>query len=192
MGGNIQVVRNLRTPAHKLPELVRQQRPQLVLIDGPSGSGKTSLANQLAPLGYTVLHMDSWYPGWDGLAAGSQIAEQIATGELDAYPKWDWEEGRVERWVPVKPGGLVIEGCGALTRVSAPAADMRVWIHLDDDTAKSRGLQRDGEAFEPWWDMWREQELVHWEENAPWKLADVILDGSAGSFGTIVPKGRSR
>ncbi|WIK64515.1 hypothetical protein [Gleimia hominis] len=53
----------------------------LVLIDGGSGSGKTTLAQQLfealrpyAPR-LQLVHLDEFYPGWHGLAAGSQILE---------------------------------------------------------------------------------------------------------------------
>ena len=52
----------------------------IVLVDGPSGSGKTTLATRLGTLlRLPVIHMDDFYPGWSGLAAGSDI---IATSVL--------------------------------------------------------------------------------------------------------------
>ena len=46
----------------------------IVLVDGPSGSGKTTLATRLGILlRLPVIHMDDFYPGWSGLAAGSDI-----------------------------------------------------------------------------------------------------------------------
>ena len=52
----------------------------VVTIDGYSGSGKSTLAAALARLvnGWQVLHLDDWYPGWDGLAEGAHIACRIA------------------------------------------------------------------------------------------------------------------
>lgn len=175
-------------PAHTLPDIVEERLPRLILIDGPSGSGKTALADRLAPLGYQVLHLDSWYPGWEGLEEGSNVATQIASGAWDAYPQWDWDNNRVDHWVPVdtsKP--LVLEGCGALTKEAAPHADLRVWLELDTKSARQRGLGRDGEAFAPWWDMWRAQELEHWRNNSPWDLADLRLDATSGAYGNLAP-----
>ena len=54
-------------------------RVPVVAIDGYSGSGKSTLAAALAFLlpGWQVLHLDDWYPGWDGLAVGAQVARRI-------------------------------------------------------------------------------------------------------------------
>ncbi len=149
-------------------------RPLRILIDGPSGSGKTTLANTYE--GYEILHLDDWYPGWSGLAEGSRITEQLLSGELGAYPRWDWANNRVAEWVTVdraKP--WVLEGCGAITKKSAPFADQMIWLHMEPELARKRGLDRDGEAFLPYWEMWNEQEREHWKRNRPWELADTIL-----------------
>ena len=50
------------------------RRPLLLAVDGRSGAGKTSLALELAALlrphlDVEVFHLDSVYPGWDGLDA---------------------------------------------------------------------------------------------------------------------------
>ena len=49
---------------------IAPRRVPVVTIDGYSGSGKSTLAAALARLlpGWQVLHLDDWYPGWDGLA----------------------------------------------------------------------------------------------------------------------------
>ena len=149
-------------------------RPLRVLIDGPSGAGKTTLAKTY--VGYTVLHLDDWYPGWHGLKEGSRIAEQLLSGELDAYPRWDWVNKRIVEWVPVdrtKP--WVIEGCGAITKLSAPLADRLIWLEMEPELARQRGLDRDGDAFLPGWDTWNKQEQEHWARNRPWELADTVV-----------------
>ena len=55
-------------------------RVPVVTVDGYSGSGKSTLARALAAAdsAWQVLHMDDWYPGWDGLDAGARVARAIA------------------------------------------------------------------------------------------------------------------
>ena len=52
----------------------------VVTIDGYSGSGKSTLAAALERQleGWQILHLDDWYPGWDGLAEGARVARAIA------------------------------------------------------------------------------------------------------------------
>jgi len=49
---------------------------RLVTLDGHSGAGKTRLAGRLARASgrVPVVHLDVFYPGWDGLAAGVELA----------------------------------------------------------------------------------------------------------------------
>ena len=49
---------------------------RLVTLDGHSGAGKTRLAGRLARAldRAPVVHLDFFYPGWDGLAAGVDLA----------------------------------------------------------------------------------------------------------------------
>ncbi len=165
--------------ASDLHDHVAQLSPpaRRILIDGPSGAGKTTLAQQLAPLGYLILHLDDWYPGWDGLAAGSALAEELLTSDRPAFPRWDWAKGRVSEWVPVDPTRpWVVEGCGSLTPGTAALADLRLWCDVPAEVAHQRGLARDGAAYEPWWERWHRQEQQHWERHRPWTLADIRVD----------------
>ena len=59
--------------------------PLIIGIDGRSGSGKTQLSDMLnfsftaEHFAVRVLHLDSIYPGWDGLEEGTKnMAENLA------------------------------------------------------------------------------------------------------------------
>ena len=134
----------------------------VVTIDGYSGSGKSTLAAALVRLvnGWQVLHLDDWYPGWDGLAAGADIARRIAAdlraGRASSYEAWDWENGTTGATIPVPLAPTIIEGCGAIEAV----ADLAVWIaDPGEDERRHRALARDGQIYVPHWQRWADQDL---------------------------------
>ena len=71
------------------------QIPLIIGIDGRSGTGKTSLAAQLeqelTAAGHSVhvLHLDDFYPGWDGLFDGVEawdgLSVQLTEGIAGTY-----------------------------------------------------------------------------------------------------------
>lgn len=138
---------------------------ELIVVDGRSGSGKTQWANGLASAtGFEVLSLDEVYPGWDGLDAGQALVslhllpQWVECGEVDV-PQWDWVHATyrsVRRLV--SPRGLIIEGCGALTKVTATAASESVWLEASDDVRFDRAMSRDGESYRPHWRRWALQE----------------------------------
>lgn len=134
----------------------------VVTIDGYSGSGKSTLAAALARLvpGWQVLHLDDWYPGWDGLAAGADIARRIAAdlreGRAPSYEAWDWEAGETGATIRVPLAPTIIEGCGAIEA----EADLAIWIaDPGEDERRSRALARDGQTYAPHWRRWADQDL---------------------------------
>ena len=152
-----------RAPASSDGEPARAQRAvPVVTIDGYSGSGKSTLAAALARLvnGWQVLHLDDWYPGWDGLAAGADIARRIAAdlrgGRASSYEAWDWENGTTGATICVPLVPTIIEGCGAIEAV----ADLAVWIaDPGEDERRHRALARDGQTYAPHWQRWADQDL---------------------------------
>ena len=150
-----------RAPASSTNEAVPAGVP-VVTIDGYSGSGKSTLAAALARLvsDWQVLHLDDWYPGWDGLAAGADIARRIAAdlrgGRASSYEAWDWENGTTGATTRVPPAPTIIEGCGAIEAV----ADLAVWIaDPGEDERRHRALARDGQTYAPHWQRWADQDL---------------------------------
>lgn len=134
----------------------------VVTIDGYSGSGKSTLAAALTRLvnGWQVLHLDDWYPGWDGLAAGADSARRIAAdlraGRASSYEAWDWEHGITGATIRVPLAPTIIEGCGAIEA----EADLSVWIaDPGEDERRSRALARDGQTYAPHWQRWADQDL---------------------------------
>lgn len=138
----------------------------IVLIDGRSGAGKTTLAAWYgAELKLDVVHCDDFYPGWQGLAAaGSIIADQILQGA--GYYTWDWAQGCPGSHVAVDvSGGLIIEGCGAITEATIAAAAkvgpvLTIYVTADEELRKQRALERDPD-YAPYWQLWASQELAH-------------------------------
>lgn len=152
-----------RAPASSDGEPVRAQRAvPVVTIDGYSGSGKSTLAAAIARLvsNWQVLHLDDWYPGWDGLAAGADIARRIAAdlrgGRASSYEAWDWENGTTGATIRVPLAPTIIEGCGAIEA----EADLSVWIaDPGEDERRHRALARDGQTYAPHWQRWADQDL---------------------------------
>ncbi|MBC3186123.1 (d)CMP kinase [Corynebacterium sp. zg-331] len=138
------------------------------LIDGPSGAGKTTYAEALARrLGHRVVHLDDFYPGWDGLAAGARmVAEHVLHPSAPGYRRWDWERDRPGEWVTLPVGApLIVEGVGAITEASVAAARHRGGVHTvvisaPESVRRARALARDP-FYEPWWQTWARQEREH-------------------------------
>ena len=137
------------------------RRVSVVTIDGYSGSGKSTLAAALVRLlpGWQVLHLDDWYPGWDGLAQGAEVARRIAAdlreGRASSYVTWDWEAGAPGHAVQVPLAPTIIEGCGAWDA----DADLSVWIADPGEAERRRrALARDGATYAPHWQRWAMQD----------------------------------
>ena len=160
-------------------------RRPVVLIDGGSGAGKTTLATQLAQRlrrrwpSLQLVSLDQIYPGWGGLAAASEAVVHDVLRPIDpGFRRWNWTTSEPADWVALNPHApIIIEGCGSLTRESAPLATTSVWVEMPADERKRRALERDGDGFRPHWDEWATQEAVHWQANEPWTLTDVVITG---------------
>ncbi|MBG6053797.1 uridine kinase [Salinibacterium sp. CAN_S4] len=169
-------------------------RARRILIDGRSGSGKTELARALVDgwPGCQLVRLDDLYPGWDGLDAGSRAVASILT--TARWRAWDWAAGvpgarhELDASAPI-----VIEGVGAISRSSLALADVAVWVDLDDATRKSRALNRDGDAYAPFWDRWAQQEERFMARENPRALASMLVDGrdTAAILGNVSRAARS-
>lgn len=163
----------------------------ILLIDGHSGSGKTTFAARVhGALGWPVIHLEDVYPGWDGLAAASElVASSIINPALPAekrgFQRWDWYASDYAEWVPTPAcSSLIIEGCGALTAANLAAAKAigdgqvwGVWVDLDAHTRYRRAMDRD-DNFESHWRMWADQEDEFYATHRPQTLAHWWVDAA--------------
>lgn len=148
----------------------------ILCIDGCSGSGKTTLAAALRQtLGWPVVHLDDFYPGWDGLAAASDIIVHQVLGQR-RFQRWDWEANAPGQWVTVPAGDLIIEGAGSwTTAVAATLQDqphVAVRLEAPAPVRKRRALTRDP-FYAPYWQRWAAQEEAHFSAQPP---VDLVLD----------------
>lgn len=157
----------------------------VIAIDGPSGSGKSTLGRAVSQaLGASLLRMDDFYPGWDGLADGiAMLAEQVLAplcrGEDATVAGWDWVADRPGPLLHVPHTDLlVVEGVGSTVGPAGAFAAVRVWMEADPGLRRARGIARDGDAYEPFWDRWAAQEVAVLDRDHTRDRADVVIDTS--------------
>ena len=164
---------------------------RLICLDGPAGSGKTTLAEALARLEpVTMVHMDDLYEGWSGLA---RVADQLdallrplAEGRPDCYRRYDWDLGAFAETVTVAPADLlVLEGVGSGSSAHARLVTVTVWVDAPHEVRMRRGIDRDGDAFAPYWSAWAAAEEEHFRRERTRDRADVLVDGT-GSLPPVV------
>lgn len=168
-------------------ELLRSRLPAcgsttVVSVDGPSGAGKSSLADELARLtGARVLRTDEHVPGWRGLAQmppilARELLAPLARDETARPPRWSWVRDTWLPGLPVEPAPLlVLDGCGSGSRPLRPFLSALIWVEADVETRRTRALARDGETYEPWWDVWAAQERALFAAEGTRAPADLRL-----------------
>jgi pantothenate kinase len=164
----------------------------IILIDGRSNSGKSTLAAAVQNIIFKdgesaprVVHMDDLYLGWNGLQACADylqrfILKPLTDSFIAQWREFDWEnpgevgyEARNGEWREFSGGTpLIIEGCGALNQQSAPLADIKVWLEVDQETRHQRWLEREGSAEH--WAEWAAQEEEFYAREKSTELADQI------------------
>ncbi|MDO5097137.1 MAG: hypothetical protein Q4D85_00150 [Corynebacterium sp.] len=145
----------------------------ILFIDGPSGAGKTTLAARLHHRlrrkmpDLDVVHLDDFYPGWDGLRKGTEmVAYDVLLSTQPGFYRWDWQSNQPGQWHALNSDNLIIEGAGCLSVAGLAAASRRteqvaaIIISGDEQLRKQRALRRDPD-YAPQWQRWAEQERQH-------------------------------
>lgn len=163
---------------------------RLVTVDGYSGAGKSRWTNRLArALGRVpTVHLDFFYPGWDGLVGGVELAVEwvaapLAAGRPARWRRFDWAAGRFAEWheTPWAPV-VVLEGCGAGSAVLRPFTATAVWIDTPAAVRERRlHARRDRPTYAPHRTRWAAQEEALFAVERPWEHAAVHVDGTTGN-----------
>ena len=158
--------------------------PLIIGIDGRSGSGKTRLSDMLnfsftaEHFAVRVLHLDSIYPGWDGLEEGTKawqkISRNLRKGKPASYREWDWHAdapGPKHTIDPAQETVIICEGVGAITGT----CDVRIVVRAPDELRYRRAINRDGDMYRPHWERWAAQEeALLAAYSATYAQADII------------------
>ena len=163
----------------------------IIVIDGRAGSGKSTLAlalqNELFRSGESlprIIHMDDLYEGWNGLAQGADYLQRVVLGPLlatgtSAWQEYNWELEARDRWREFSGGTpLIVEGCGSLNRYTRTVANLSVWLDVSPEIRKQRWLERDGHAFDSYFELWAAQELDFIAREKSPEFAQFGLTGS--------------
>lgn len=171
---------------HERPEV---GAVRLVTVDGYSGAGKSRLTGRLASaLGRVpTVHLDYFYPGWDGLAAAVDlaaqwVAEPLVAGRPARWRRFDWGAGEFAEWreTPWAPV-VVLEGCGAGAAALRPFTSTAVWVDTPAALREHRLHGRiDWPRYAPHRARWAAQEEALFAAERPWEHADALVDGTAG------------
>jgi len=131
--------------------------------------------------------LEDLYGGWDGLKRGidllvSEVLEPLSAGRTARVPRYDWvTDAWGTPWVLEPPEILIVEGVGAGARRAAAYASTLVWMEAAASVRKKRALDRDGETFAPYWDMWACQEDAMLAREHTQDRADVVINGVNGN-----------
>ncbi len=158
---------------------------RLVTVDGYSGAGKSRLTGWLAAaLGRVpTVHLDFFYPGWDGLAAGVELAAEwvaapLTLGRPARWRRYDWAAGRFAEWreTPWAPV-VVLEGCGVGSAVLRPHTSTAVWVDTPAELRERRLRARaDWPRYAPHRAGWVAQEQALFAVERPWEHAAAVVD----------------
>lgn len=129
--------------------------------------------------------MDDLYPGWNGLAEGSvylltNILIPLSRGRTASWQLWNWRKNQRGAEDPgngrrefTGGTGLIVEGCGAISRLASEIADLTIWIDAEDDQRRQRFSVRDSGAFDDYFGIWSVQEDEFYERERSKDLAQL-------------------
>jgi uridine kinase len=157
---------------------------RVVAIDGRSGAGKSFYAARVAAaLGSTCISTDDLVPGWSGLAESIEMLRRdvlapLVEGRAGRWRRFDWDRMEPGEWVEVPPAPLVVvEGCGVGVRRLSRLVSFLFWVEVSPEVQRWRLQARaDWPAYEPYVDMWSEQERAVRAGDNVAARADVVID----------------
>lgn len=173
---------------------------RVVAVDGHAGSGKTTLSARLSEAlgGAPVVHLDDLAThdelfDWTGRLS-VQVLDPLAAGLTARHSVYDWTERRFSavREVPPEPV-VLLEGVGAGRRGLRPRLAHLLWLEVPPETARDRGLLRDGPELSDFWNDWMRAQDAHFAADPSRPFADVLVLPKGGGYELREgPAGRDR
>jgi hypothetical protein len=168
--------------------LADERAVSIIAVDGFSGSGKSYFARRLAlELGATVVNTDDFVPGWDGLGESIDLLEEwilapLSSGVSARWHRYDWDLMRTTEWVDVPlSSALVVEGCGVGAQRLSEYYSYLVWVEADESLRLDRlPLRFDWEMYQPFVDVWAEQERKLRDGDDVAGRADLVIENREG------------
>ena len=71
----------------------------------------------------------------------------------------------------------MIEGVGSGSTTIEDLVTVLAWVEAPSDLRMQRGIERDGEAFAPYWEAWARAESELFERERTRDRADLVVDG---------------
>lgn len=186
--------------AAALPGLAVSCGPvRLVAVDGHAGSGKTTLAGRLSERlgGAPVVHLDDLATheepfGWTGRLA-AQVLGPLSRGRAAEHEVYDWTARRFasRRQIPAAPV-VLLEGVGAGRAAVRPHLALTLWLEVDPEEARRRGLRRDGPQLAHFWTGWTRAEDAHFAADPTRPYADLLVRQTPGGDGCTAAPGPGR
>jgi uridine kinase len=178
----------------------RAGRTKFIGIDGRGAAGKSTLAALLSrAFAARVVHTDD-FASWDSPSNWpakliASVLEPIANGATAiTYAPTVWwsneEPTTVEQ--PVAQV-LILEGVSALRREFRPYLSVGIFIEISREVSIDRGIARDLATGQPrddlqrLWNGWADEEDNYFARDEPWRVADIVLDGTLPFAGQLTP-----
>lgn len=158
----------------------------LVAIDGGGGAGKTFLADWMTgELGAGVVHVDDFgrpglpYDAWDWDRLKQQVLDPLSDDRPARFQRYDWDSDRLDDWVEVDAGGVVIiEGVTVTRTQLGDPWDLKIWVESPYDVRLARGVARDGTyKRDEWIERWMPEDARYIAEQDPISRADAVVLG---------------
>ncbi|MBY8881014.1 uridine kinase family protein [Actinacidiphila acidipaludis] len=165
---------------------------RLVAVDGHAGAGKTTLTARLAERlgGAPVVHTDDLATheepfAWTERLTG-QVLGPLSRGRTARHEVYDWRARSFggEREVPPEPVVLV-EGVGTGRAALRPLLALLLWLEVDPEVARERGLRRDGAGLAHFWTGWTREEDAHFAQDPSRPFADLLVHQTEDGYRAV-------
>ena len=178
-----------------IAEKLAESAHLVIAIDGGAASGKTTLANELAKrFGGAVIHMDDFFLRPEqrtekrlSEAGGNLDRERFLTEVIPhlhaengfSYQRFDCSEMALGEHIFVpKARLLIVEGSYSHHPAFGEVYDLKIFLHISEETRRSRILERNGEEkYQMFVNRWIPLENRYFDAFSIPEKADILING---------------